>query len=201
MKKYVFIITVLLWVNISVSAQYDYRKHQIEAGVGIWNTNELVNTFSDMIISSLREGGVTMQDDMSYASWHAAYRYYFSKRLALGALFAYDHAKSNALREGVEIGNLLKRHATVALEAEFGYLRTDFISLYGLAGFGGTRYGLEYKPSGTTSNGFEAKSEAEYYFNYQLTPIGIRLGSTFGFFAELGFGYRGILNAGLFAQF
>jgi len=177
-------------------AQSDYRKHQIEGGVGIWNTNEVINSFSDMIISSVNMGDTKMKDDMSYASWHLAYRYYASKKLGLGLFMAYDHATSDAVRTDAVIGKFYKRHLTAALEAEFGYLRTDFISLYGLAGVGGTRYGLEFKPSDGTTD-----SEAEYFVNYQFTPLGIRLGSTFGFYAEIGFGYRGVINAGLFAQF
>ncbi len=43
--------------------------------------------------------------------------------------------------------------------------------------------------------------ESTQYFTGQLTAVGFRVGKTLAGFAELGFGYKGIVNAGLSYQF
>jgi hypothetical protein len=35
------------------------------------------------------------------------------------------------------------------------------------------------------------------YFAYQFTPLGVRTGQKVAFWAELGYGYKGLLNAGV----
>jgi len=45
------------------------------------------------------------------------------------------------------------------------------------------------------------KSKNSYKVAYHLSPIRVRYGETLGVFAELGFGYRGILNVGVSTQF
>ncbi|MDZ7738042.1 MAG: hypothetical protein U5K32_03030 [Bacteroidales bacterium] len=37
--------------------------------------------------------------------------------------------------------------------------------------------------------------------HFQVSPLGFRLGKQIGAFAEIGFGYKGILNAGISAYF
>jgi hypothetical protein len=36
---------------------------------------------------------------------------------------------------------------------------------------------------------------------YQITPFGIRTGQKLGFWAEIGYGFKGLLNAGLSLKF
>jgi len=188
---------LLAVVNINVSGQY--KVHHLELGIGIWSTNEIINTLSDMIISSSNLEGATMKDGMSYGSTHVAYRYYTSEKFGIGAIAAYDHAYSKGFLNDSEIGKFYKRHYTLALEAEYAYVRTRIISLYGLAGAGGTLYTLNYKPGENATIAEDSSSKS--YFTFQITPLALRLGNSFGFYAEAGIGYRGILNLGLFARF
>ena len=48
--------------------------------------------------------------------------------------------------------------------------------------------------SGDNNSGTTDHSTA---FAFQVSPIGVRVGNTFSFFAEAGFGYQGLLSAGL----
>jgi opacity protein-like surface antigen len=173
------------------------RKHTLEVGIGLWNTNEIVNTFSDMIVSSLPDQ-IKMKDDHSYGSIHLGYKYNLTDRIALGGVAAFDYAKSKGFIAGNDVGIFHKRHYTLAFEAEYAYIRSGILTIYGLIGAGGTLYTLKYEDQ---YNSDLNDSNSNPYATFQVTPIGLRLGKNAGGFLELGFGYRGIINAGIFARF
>jgi hypothetical protein len=188
-------IACLLFWDADVYGQQ--KKHLLEAGLGIWNTNEMLNTFSDMIVSSL-PNDMEMKDDGSYGSMHLGYKYHSSRIFAVGGFAAYDYAKSKGFLNGNETGRFYKTHYTFALEAELTYLPLGGFNMYALAGIGETFYHLNYK---NNSDKRMNDSDTNLYTTFQITPIGVRIGRNAGAFLELGFGYRGILNAGLFARF
>jgi hypothetical protein len=197
MKLKISLLTIacLLFSGANVSGQQ--KRHLLEAGLGIWNTNEILNTFSDVIISSLPTG-IKMKDDNSYGSVHLGYKYLCSITFAVGGFVAYDYAKLKGVFDGKETGRFYKTHYTVAVEAELTYLSSGDFNLYGLAGIGGTFYHLKYKDNSDKNMN---DSDTNPYTAFQITPVGLRFGRNVGAFVELGFGYRGILNAGLFARF
>ncbi|MDR1115780.1 MAG: hypothetical protein LBL33_06505 [Tannerella sp.] len=197
MKMNLLAIVCLLLMGANVYGQQ--KKHSIEAGLGIWNTNEILNTFSDMIVSSaLLPKGLEMKDDNSYGSAHLGYKYLCNKTFAIGGFAAYDYAKSKGVSDGKETGKFYKTHYTFAVEAELTYLSKGNFNMYGLAGIGETFYHLKYKDN---SDKNKNDSNMNPYTAFQITPVGLRYGRNAGAFVELGFGYRGILNAGVFARF
>jgi opacity protein-like surface antigen len=116
----------------------------------------------------------------------------------LGGLAAFDYARSKGLFAGNEVGIFHKKHYTLALEAEYDYIRSGKFTMYGLAGIGGTLYTLSYEDHNNNSLN---DSNANPYVAFQVTPIGLRFGKNIGGFLEFGFGYRGIVNAGMFVKF
>ncbi|MDR2038802.1 MAG: porin family protein [Bacteroidales bacterium] len=193
-RKIILLQLQVVFFLMGINLQAQDRRNELELGIGIWNTNEILNTFSDMIISSL-PAGIKMDDDNSLGSIHLGYRYRFTERLGMGGLFAYDYSTGKGILNGREEGKFYKRHYTLALEADYVYIRKKNFRMYGLAGVGGTLYNLDYKDHTDKS---QNDSDTTPYFTFQITPVGLRFGSWIGGFLELGFGYRGILNAGFF---
>ncbi|MCC8145396.1 MAG: hypothetical protein LIO93_02935 [Bacteroidales bacterium] len=182
--------------GLHTEAQVTANKHDIEVGVGLFSINEIVNIYTDIIVSAFPLNG-EMGDGNSYGSIHAAYKYRVTDRLGVGGLFAFDYSKADALLDGRKIGDFRRKHYTLAAEVDFKYLNSKrYVTVYGLAGVGCTLYGLDYQA-------FSGNSDSDYtpYFTFQITPITIKIGERWGGFAEVGFGYRGILNAGLFYRF
>jgi hypothetical protein len=62
--------------------------------------------------------------------------------------------------------------------------------------YGSTAIGATWK---SASNGSEVDKKTG--FAYQITPIGVAVGGMIAGWAELGFGYRGILSAGVAVRF
>lgn len=170
------------------------RKHEIELGIGIWNLNEIINTATDIIVSTIPNDAV-MEDGNSLASIHVGYKYRVANRFGVGGLFAFDYATSNAVYADDKIGDFKKIHYTLAAEADFIYLNFEKFKMYALAGVGVTMYNLNFKAGDAI---YKDDSKSLFYPTFQLSPVGIKYGERFGGFLELGFGYRGILNVGMF---
>jgi opacity protein-like surface antigen len=197
MKRKVSLWAVLCLLFVSTNIFSQEKKHTLEVGIGLWNTNEIINTFSDMIVSSL-PSSIKMKDDNSYGSIHLGYKYNLTDRFALGGLAAFDYARSKGLFVENEVGIFHKRHYTLAVETEYAYICSEKFTMYGLAGIGGTLYTLNYVDH---KNNSQNDSNTNPYMTFQVTPIGLRFGKNIGGFLEFGFGYRGIVNAGMFMKF
>jgi len=122
-----------------------------------------------------------------------AYNYHFpDSRWSLGAELGYWHL---AVKEGGD-ELVTTRHGnvgTVALGGKCFYKPKGVCKLFGALNLGLGMYGVMIdSPEGRS---FE---EPQYFPAFQLNPIGIRLGGErIAFVAELGFGYRGILQLGV----
>jgi opacity protein-like surface antigen len=197
MKRKVSLWVVLCLLFASTKIYSQEKTHTFEVGIGLWNTNEIINTFSNMIVSSLPDN-IKMEDDNSYGSIHLGYKYNLTNRFALGGFMAFDYVKSKGFFEGNEAGIFHKRHYTLAIEVEYAYIRFEIFTMYGLAGIGGTLYTLKYEDH---NNSNQDDSNTNPYVTFQVIPIGLRFGKNVGGFLEFGFGYRGIVNAGMFVKF
>jgi opacity protein-like surface antigen len=124
------------------------------------------------------------------------YKYLFTERFGLGGTLAYGRETFNCYStEEAIVGKLKRNHITLALEADFKYYQRGIFDVYGLAGIGATYFNQVYNP-----NNGDGSKDKKWHPNIQLTPIGIKIGNTFGGFAEVGVGYKGIINAGLFLR-
>jgi hypothetical protein len=78
---------------------------------------------------------------------------------------------------------------TIAPELDFRYLRREKFNLYSTLGIGYSNF--KYKGKASES------SYSDGRFVFHLGLLGIRFGNKFGGFAELGFGYKGLINFGI----
>jgi hypothetical protein len=73
------------------------------------------------------------------------------------------------------------------------YVANQTFKIYANFGIGATFGMIHYTNLLNETNYKWAKR-----FNYQITPIAFRFGNNIGGFVELGFGYKGIFNGGIF---
>ncbi len=173
----------------------DFKKNELRGGVGFLSSNELISTYSDLLSTSLTGGNYSVSNEKTPGNFTLAYRYGLNKRLSLGSTFAYSLLKSDVNFNGSKTGTSTNNYFTFAPEVEYKYLYTKNFRLYGFAGAGLTLNRQEVKEYGKVSTDYNP------FFNFQVTPLGVQLGNKFGLYVEAGFGYNGIINAGLFAKF
>ena len=193
--KLIGLLVVIALITPSILSAQD-KKHEIEAGIGVFSINEIVDTFSDILVSIIP--GVKMDDSESYGSLHLGYKYRPTDRYGIGGVFVYDYSTAKGVVNDVKTGKFINRHYTLAAEIDYTYFRSGNFSMYGLAGIGGTLHTQKYNDNDDSQ---QDGSDSQPYFTFQVTPVGLKYGNNFGGFAELGFGYRGIVSVGLFARF
>jgi hypothetical protein len=196
MKKVTLLLGLATFLFIfSTNAQS--KKSEVDLGVGVWSSNQIIGTMSDIIASVFLPEGASMKNSSSPGAFHLGYKYSLSERIALGPVFIFDMNTSDAVVGDVKPGKFTSNYYTLSLEGDYKYVNLDKLKLYVLLGAGGTILNQTYKDNQTGKK----NDEKQAFFNFQVTPVGVKYGDSFGVFAELGFGYKGILSAGLFYRF
>lgn len=197
MKK-TFLLSILIISSLFASTtdmKAQYNGHEFEVGVGVWSSNDIIFALADMMVSAI-PNDVNIKESSSIGAFHVGYKYLFTERFGLGGTFTYGREKSNGYHSAGDFaGNLKRNHYTLGVEADFKYYQHGIFDIYGLAGLGVTYFNQSYVPV----NGAKSKDD-KWHPNLQLTPIAVKMGNAFGVFVELGIGYKGILNAGLFLR-
>lgn len=196
MKKAIFIIALAL-STISIQAQQK-GESQLSLGYGIASTPELVDLFVGTLTYPTSLGTVSFSDLETVGNVHLTYKYAISDKWLLGGTFVYNRTKQNARASNAVIGEQTYRNLTLAVESDYRYISNPKFQMYSGLGVGITLTKENFDPSSTANAAIEANSN---YFNYQLTAVGFRIGRKLAFFSEIGFGYKGILSAGINYQF
>ena len=204
MKK-VLLCLVGAGMMINISAQEiqapTSQKHEVYAGFGLLNDNQMIALIGDAIKTAFTLGYLVEPGEYKALTPFVGYRYNFTNRFSLGGMFAYDVNSVYVAKETAD-GKLdtkdkrevKRRYMTYAIEPKFNYIAKPAFQLYGYFGLGVTVINFA---SVKFNNGDEPKVESRVpVINGHLTPVGARFGKKFGGFVEIGYGYKGILNAG-----
>lgn len=166
-------------------------------------------TSDGILNSSSRMLAPVIGTDMTYGgethsgSFFLSYRCRLLPKFRLGATFAYDKVSKNYIyRLPDEEMRLLstagKNHfLTLAVDAQFTYLQSGsgVLSLYWAVSAGASFHKQRLE-------GLDPYRRNRTLFAYQVSPLGLTLGARqLGAFAEVGFGYRGVLQLGIYARF
>jgi hypothetical protein len=196
MKKTFLFLGLAAFLFVSpINAQS--KKSEIDLGVGLFSSCQIVGIMSEIIVFGTT--GMKMEDSKYIGALHIGYKYSLSDRFAFGPVFTYDRGTSNinvSDETGIfSKGKITGNYYSLALEGDYKYINSDKFKLYSLLGVGATVLDQSFKMDATK------KSLSKTFFNYQVTPVGVKFGDSSGAFAELGFGYKGIICAGIFYRF
>ncbi|MCW3120547.1 MAG: hypothetical protein JWQ38_39 [Flavipsychrobacter sp.] len=94
-----------------------------------------------------------------------------------------------------------KQAMTIAPELYYVYLYRKYFEAYTLLGAGVASSRVTTTTNATIYTPASTATTSESRIKMQYTPIGIRVGGHLSAFAELGFGYKGVFNAGVSFRF
>lgn len=120
------------------------------------------------------------------------YKYHVSERLAVGGSTVYNARAEETLPDFFTDSRWRRRAVSNAGEITLFWAKQpafQFYSTFG-AGFFVRR-----------STFYEAQAKTNFGYTMQASPVGIRVGNKVAGFMEMGFGYKGFLNAGLSMRF
>jgi len=205
MKKFTTIIILGLAITVACPAQdADYVQHnEFYAGVGLFNDNQIFSITGDILGTVLTLGQAVQPDRYWALTPSVGYRCWFNKWVGMGVHLAFDKNSVKAIQVN-DINTTAddkwlfwnRYFYTIALDFNWNYMNKRYCQLYGNIGMGATLVQFVPFSDNKTANSDEHLKQFPF-FNMHLSPIGVRFGQTVGFFAEIGWGYKGFLNAGI----
>lgn len=191
MKKLIF--GLLFCVSVAnISAQKG--RNEVRAGYGVGTSNEFINNLKEMQTTNSTNNLIS-GDKTFKGAFQFGYKYSLTNKVNLGLALTYEWANANAFQNMESIGKLKSNYYTIAAETDYVYFRKEKFTFYSTIGAGVTIYDqkLEMNENNESSN--------KTNFNFQISPIGIKYGDKIGFFGEIGFGYKGLFNFGIYSSF
>ncbi len=195
MKKLILVLSSLLPLTIAAQAQDRLKHHELTVGYGFLGTSEMIGIFSDVLATAITGGNYSKTDNKWSGNLIASYKFTPTSRLGLGITYA--HTRNTAIINIYDVpsGKATTNYHTLAAEVQYNYISREYFRLYSGVGAGITSYTEKYKP-----NSGNTEKNTAGHFNFQISAIGIKFGNRIGAMAEVGFGYKGLINAGLFVR-
>lgn len=189
--------TILVCAILFISIKSYSQEHQISAGMGVGSTSQILDGLRSIgsAFSAIFLNSNALVNTKTVGEFRLSYAYVPKERWTFGGTFSYNHSEFDVIapRDG-KIGEQAIDYYTIAAESSFYYLQKERLRLYGLMGAGAT-FGTASQHNYETATHSRAN---QTFFNFQITPIGVSYGKQWGGFAELGFGYRGVLSCGVY---
>ena len=208
---------ITLALSLGRASGQDKGKIEFSLGSGVWSSSELFDGYTPGFL--LSPSFKTYIIKQYSGAFYATAKYFVSKRVSLGIAFAYENESGTWQRnenvhggaygwEAIPMGSFKRQAFTFAPELYVTYAQKGIARLYWNAGVGITyrnevdRYsGNYYAPhytNGVNSLGKNLQmNNNKMHLNLYYSPIGISAGKALRWFAEIGIGYKGILNTGV----
>ncbi|WP_026629251.1 hypothetical protein [Dyadobacter alkalitolerans] len=166
-------------------------KFEIQVGYGPFAREQVLDDFVERSLRSSFNQIPKWDFSNSYA---ITYRYQGRRRIAIGLTSGFS--THTTYRTYYSDSKSFYRHSSfiTAFETKFTYVDQPLVQLYAITGMGI----LIVK---TKDQRIPNASKTYGWPTCQLTPIGVRIGKKFAGFAEIGYGYKGIVNFGVSARF
>ncbi len=201
MKRFLIIGIIILTVSVLFGQSYDrsYLRNDVLISYGIPSTDLFLKISSPMLNERFPDERYVRDNYGGSGIVMLTYRRVSKSEMFLwGVTAGYNSTKGDLYYLGTYEGQLKRNFMTVAFECHYRYQNLNKIQLYSGIGIG---YSIGTETL-TPPTGSEKPSGSGNInrFAYQLSIIGVRMGNNIGGFIELGYGYKGIVNAGLSIQ-
>lgn len=192
----VIIFTLAAFVLSSASFGQT-RKHDISLSYGVLSNDQVFDIFENIVLIVITLGNF-YKDDMKFSGVpFLTYHHSSNSRFGFGGAVGYYSASGSLKRDanGAAIGVFEENNTIGAVELDYHWVMRPGFQLYSGAGFG-----VRIR-RGTYTDEDETDTISKTMPTFHVNALGLRFGKMIGFFAELGYGYKGVLSAGLNAQF
>jgi hypothetical protein len=156
------------------------KKHQITVGAGLLTIPDLLTDISAIASDAV---GQDVDEVKSSGAYSLSYRYFPSRQWGIGITGVFEkidvHYTNPAAKSTFNTFAML-------VNGQFNYIMKPRFDLYSRLGAGICNFN---QTGGGNTN--------DNIFAFQVTAIGVRAGGVFNTFIEAGFGFEGLLHAGI----
>jgi len=201
MLRSLILLVIIVLSNNSFSQSYDrsYLHHDIMVSYGLPATDMFQNINSPMLDEMFPDMRYIRDNYGGSGIISITYRHISKNELMFwGISVGYNQTVGDIYNVGQLEGELKRSFIRVAIEGQYRYQNMKKIQLYSGLGIGYT-FGNETL-SPPTESGKTSSSGSINQLAWQVNVIGARVGNSIAGFIEFGYGYKGIVNAGLSIQ-
>jgi hypothetical protein len=184
MNKIIIVSLSLLW-SFTFS---QVPKNEVYASYGTGSVQQLSIVFSNIIILPFIGADFTIESPIGPIT--AGYKRNLSEHFSIGIEGSYTqfNQEYTILQSKYKVDNTF---TTVMVSSKYCYNPKNSVQFYSGLSLGGSNFNQKDSVQSANST----------LFAFQLNAIGVRFGTRFAGFIELGMGYSGILNAGVSVKF
>ena len=194
MKKYVLGLALVFATTALSWSQTGFRR-ELSLGAGYPGARLTAGLFNGDTDYADASGNVYSMENHFAPDFHISYKNISRERMGWGGTFAYTSRRRDAMLDGKKRGEVKQYYYSAGAEFDFYYFRRSRLALYSSFGLG-----LTYTHETLTRTNGSEESDSHIAVSPLLNLLGVRYGERFGFFAELGIGYKGP-SVGVFARF
>ena len=191
MKKILVMLVVALMTTVNVVAQNDTR-HEIGVYYGFASASDVLSTITSSISAAAGD------QSSFFGPIGVEYYYHVSPVVAVGGLASYATCKAEDKKTKKD--DLTESFITIMPSVKFNWLRNNGFGMYSALSAGLMFLSVSFDDSVKAADP-DAQKETKAKFMFQATALGVEFGGNLRGFAELGFGEKGVLCAGLRYKF
>jgi hypothetical protein len=198
MKKSLIILSLCSLVPMFSLAQVE-SPNSIGIGIGIITAPDFIE-YAQPTFKGPTFGLITESSKISTPAFMFEYNRALGEHLDMGFSIVYQQYTTKYSLLGVSAlsaGQTQTHFLSIMPQFRFHYIPID--SWLGL--YSGGAIGVNYQVIDARDIEDVIESEGNIGFSWQVTAIGAEVGNKFGAHAELGFGFKGIISAGIHARF
>jgi len=200
MKKIILILIMAIMLSKSYGQVVSPTHHnEIAGSYGILTSNQIINVFKDVFSVIFSFGNFDKQNIEYSGGWFLTYKYLPKNNFLINASVGLDMCKGDLIGDDqVKYGEFKTTYTSAIVGFDYRYLNQELIQLYSGLDLGVTlcRSSGTQSDSGITDSMWDGS-----YLNFQINLLGVRVGRSLAGFAELGYGYKGMINGGVSLQF
>lgn len=192
MKKLLLLLLLFLCVSQRVAFAQEQDKeprHEIFAGYGVLSLQVMGNYFGNFFIGSFFGTG---QDMSSAGPVMLGYNYWAGEKISIGVTGSYT-TFSARFNESGEL-DFRNRYYTIVPRVDYHWAKRENVNVYSGLGLGASLLHTHYGKGRTNPKDLGVGAAI------QVNCVGIRVGRKVGGFFEMGFGFNGLVNAGINAR-
>jgi len=200
MKIYSLTVLLLSIIILNSNSQDLGRsklQNEIYGGYGFGSAQEISSVYSDVITPIITIGTLYTETMSPVGPVSLGYRRSFSKNftLAIAGNYVAFNKQFKKSSDNSVVGTVKNTFYSFIARGDYYYVTGEYFQMYSGVGVGFTYAHDNYLDSSNASG------QGKMYSAFQVNAVGIRVGKNFGVFAELGYGFEGIINAGISLKF
>ncbi|PXW18318.1 outer membrane protein with beta-barrel domain [Chryseobacterium sp. CBTAP 102] len=170
---------------------------EIKIGYGVLSSNEIGKVFSDIITAPFSYAEPKATDEKHSGALFIGYNYAIKDNWTIGTDLVYERYTASVKDQNHIIASQKNDIYTLAVNSTYSYISKPKFRMYSGVGLGYTFSNEKLSPNQSDVQSMYSKNSS---FNFQVIGAGVRIGGKLAGFAELGFGYKGIINLGISYQ-